>query len=136
MSALLRAPVRKDVAMTGEINLRGKVLPIGGLKEKVLAAYRAEITTVICPRENEKDLHDIPKNVLKAIEFKFADTIDDVLRWAIAPLAEDHPNAALRAFLGGTAPTEADDWRSSRQWVRDRDLRERADRARENEPVH
>jgi ATP-dependent Lon protease len=136
VSALLRVPVRKDVAMTGEINLRGKVLPIGGLKEKVLAAYRAEITTVICPRENEKDLHDIPKNVLKAIEFKFADTIDDVLRWAIAPLAEDHPNSALRAFLTGTAPTDADDWQSARDFVRQRDRQERAERARENEPVH
>jgi ATP-dependent Lon protease len=122
--------------MTGEINLRGKVLPIGGLKEKVLAAYRAEITTVICPRENEKDLHEIPKNVLKAIEFKFADTIDDVLRTAIAPLPEEHPNSALRAFLASSTPADADDWRLVRQWVRERERQEKADRARESESVH
>jgi ATP-dependent Lon protease len=137
VSALLRVPVRKDVAMTGEINLRGKVLPIGGLKEKVLAAYRAEIKTVICPTENEKDLHEIPKNVLKAIEFRFAETIDDVLRWALAPLPEDHPNAALRSFLTDTATADADDWRMVREWVRERDRKERAERqSPSGEPVH
>ncbi|MBC8068915.1 MAG: endopeptidase La [Deltaproteobacteria bacterium] len=136
VSALLRVPVRKDVAMTGEINLRGKVLPIGGLKEKVLAAFRADITTVICPRENEKDLHEIPKNVLKAIEFKFADTIDDVLRTALAPLPEEHPNSALRAFMAGNTPADADDWRLVRQWVRERERQEKVDRARESESVH
>jgi ATP-dependent Lon protease len=140
VSALLRVPVRKDVAMTGEINLRGKVLPIGGLKEKVLAAYRADIKTVICPTENEKDLHEIPKNVLKALEFKFADTIDDVLRWALQTLPEDHPNSALRAFLANTAPADADDWRTVRAWVRERDRKDRAEQRAAgqsgSEPVH
>src|SRR5208283_689325 len=64
VSALSKIPVRKDVAMTGEITLRGRVLPIGGLKEKILAAHRGGIKTIICPKENEKDLKDIPKKVL------------------------------------------------------------------------
>ena len=61
-------PVRRDVAMTGEITLRGKVLPIGGVKEKLLAAHRIGVTTVILPRENEKDLADVPKNVLEGMQ--------------------------------------------------------------------
>ena len=68
VSAVLRVPVRKDVAMTGEITLRGRVLPIGGLKEKVLAAHRAHIKTVLIPKDNEKDIKDIPKEVLKTVE--------------------------------------------------------------------
>jgi ATP-dependent Lon protease len=119
VSALLHASVRKDVAMTGEINLRGRVLPIGGLKEKVLAAYRADIKTVICPKENEKDLHDIPKNVLKALEFKFAENIDQVLRWALAELPVDHPNAQLRTFLAAEEIASIDDWRAVREWIRE-----------------
>ena len=63
VSALTKVPVRSEVAMTGEITLRGRVLPIGGLKEKLLAAHRGGITTVIIPEENQKDLADIPKNV-------------------------------------------------------------------------
>jgi len=129
VSALLRAPVRKDVAMTGEINLRGKVLPIGGLKEKVLAAYRADIKTVICPSENEKDLHEIPKNVMKAIEFKFVDNIDTVLRTALAELPEDHPNNALREFLAGEGVVEADDWHEVAEWKRQRKEREAQERS-------
>ncbi|HZZ99240.1 MAG TPA: endopeptidase La [Candidatus Paceibacterota bacterium] len=83
VSMFMQKPVRKDVAMTGEITLRGKVLPIGGLKEKVLAAHRAGIKTVVLPHENKKDLDEIPKEIQKDIKFVFAKTIDDVLKVAI-----------------------------------------------------
>ncbi len=125
VSALLHVPVRKDVAMTGEINLRGKVLPIGGLKEKILAAYRSEMKTVICPEENRKDLHDVPKNVLKALDIKFATMIDDVLRAALAELPEDHPNQALRKFLDGEGPAEISDWRTIREWIEQRERKKK-----------
>jgi ATP-dependent Lon protease len=84
VSALLRVPVKKDVAMTGEITLRGRVLAIGGLKEKILAAHRSGITTVIMPKENAKDLRDIPKRVLKALRVVPVEHMDDVLRNALA----------------------------------------------------
>jgi ATP-dependent Lon protease len=84
-SAFTRRPVRGDLAMTGEITLRGRVLPIGGLKEKLLAAHRAGIKTVILPRENEKDLVDIPANVLKDLELKLVSRIDEVLEAAFVP---------------------------------------------------
>ena len=88
VSALTGIPVRHDVAMTGEITLRGKVLPIGGLKEKVLAAHRAGLTTVIMPAENEKDLKDVPEEVLEDLTIHFVDTMDEVLRIAlVSPLA-------------------------------------------------
>jgi ATP-dependent Lon protease len=83
VSALTRIPVRADVAMTGEITLRGKVLPIGGLKEKLLAAHRGGIKTVLIPDENEKDLADIPKAILKKLEVKPVATIDEVLELAL-----------------------------------------------------
>jgi ATP-dependent Lon protease len=89
VSLLTRIPVRKDVAMTGEITLRGKVLPIGGLKEKVLAAHRIGIRTIILPRDNEKDLADIPPEIQKYLEFKLVETMDDVLQIA---LEGDLPN--------------------------------------------
>jgi ATP-dependent Lon protease len=78
-------PVRNDTAMTGEITLRGKVLPIGGVKEKVLAAYRARIERVILPRRNEADLEDVPAEVKDKIRFVLADSADDVLREAFPP---------------------------------------------------
>jgi ATP-dependent Lon protease len=84
-SAFTRRPVRGDLAMTGEITLRGRVLPIGGLKEKLLAAHRAGIKTVIIPKENEKDLVDIPPNVLKDLELKMVERIDEVLEAAFVP---------------------------------------------------
>jgi ATP-dependent Lon protease len=84
VSALLRVPVRRDVAMTGEITLRGRVLPIGGLKEKILAAHRSDIFTVIIPRENKKDLRDIPKKVLKVMNIQPVEHMDEVLRIALA----------------------------------------------------
>ncbi len=79
VSAMMRIPVKRTVAMTGEISLRGKVLPIGGLKEKVLAAHRGGIKTIICPKENEKDLKDIPKEVLKELKVILVDHVDQVL---------------------------------------------------------
>jgi ATP-dependent Lon protease len=82
-SALTKIPVRRDVAMTGEITLRGKVLPIGGVKEKVLAAHRAGVTNIVMPRDNEKDLADIPKNVLDALSVHLVSTMDDVLKIAL-----------------------------------------------------
>ncbi|MBW2650683.1 MAG: endopeptidase La [Deltaproteobacteria bacterium] len=84
-SAFLKKKVRSDLAMTGEITLRGRVLPIGGLKEKLLAAHRGHIKTVIIPSENEKDLADIPANVLKELEVVFVETVDDVLERAFVP---------------------------------------------------
>lgn len=82
-SALLKIPVRKDVAMTGEITLRGRVLPIGGLKEKTLAAHRSGITTLIVPKENEKDLKEIPKNIKENLTFIFVEHMDNVLKNAL-----------------------------------------------------
>ncbi len=102
VSALLREKVRRDVAMTGEITLRGRVLPIGGLKEKILAAHRGGISTVIFPRENAKDLRDIPKRVLKNLRLIPVGHMDDVLRHALA-LGE--PGEFLKE------PSVAVDWR-------------------------
>jgi ATP-dependent Lon protease len=83
-SALTKIPARRDVAMTGEITLRGKVLPIGGVKEKVLAAHRAGVTNIVLPRDNEKDLADIPKNVLDTLDVHMVSTMDEVLKIALA----------------------------------------------------
>jgi ATP-dependent Lon protease len=82
-SILSGIPVRRDVAMTGEITLRGRVLPIGGLKEKILAAKRAKISTVILPQRNEKDIEEIPKHLLRGVTLVFAKTMDDVLKGAL-----------------------------------------------------
>ncbi|MGH7256149.1 MAG: S16 family serine protease, partial [Nitrospirales bacterium] len=87
-SILSNIPVHKHIAMTGEVTLRGRVLPIGGLKEKLLAAKRAKLTTVILPKRNEKDLEEIPKHLLRGLNFVFADTMDDVIRAAL-----QHPGA-------------------------------------------
>ena len=83
VSALCRIPVRKDVAMTGEITLRGRVLPIGGLKEKVLAAHRGGIKKVLIPKENEKDIREIPKKVREKLQIVCVDHADEVLREAL-----------------------------------------------------
>ena len=83
VSVLTGIPVRKDVAMTGEITLRGRVLPIGGLKEKLLAALRGGLTTVLIPKENEKDLVEIPDNVKKGMKILLMNTVDDVLKNAL-----------------------------------------------------
>jgi ATP-dependent Lon protease len=83
VSALVKKPVRRDLAMTGEITLRGRVLPIGGLKEKIMAAHRGEIKSVIIPKENERDLPEIPNRILKAIEIIPVENIDEALEKAI-----------------------------------------------------
>jgi ATP-dependent Lon protease len=95
LSALTNVPVRADVAMTGEITLRGEVLPIGGLKEKLLAAHRGGIKTVIYPRENEKDLAEIPANVIEGLELKAVQWIDEVFEIALehVPSAGDGESA-------------------------------------------
>src|SRR5499425_1170404 len=82
-SALSKIPVRRDIAMTGEITLRGKVLPIGGLKEKLLAAHRAGLFEVILPKENEKDLAEVPENLRNSMKLHFVDTMDQVLQIAL-----------------------------------------------------
>jgi ATP-dependent Lon protease len=88
VSALTGIPVRADVAMTGEITLRGEVLPIGGLKEKLLAALRGGIKTVVIPEENEKDLAEIPENVKQGLEIKSVKWIDEVLELALTHMPE------------------------------------------------
>jgi ATP-dependent Lon protease len=100
VSALTRVPIRRDVAMTGEITLRGKVLPIGGVKEKVLAAHRAGLRNVILPRDNEKDLADIPKNVLDAMNVNLVETMDEVLKTALAGPVPSLPPPAPEQGLG------------------------------------
>jgi ATP-dependent Lon protease len=82
-SVFTNSPVKKDLAMTGEVTLRGRVLPIGGLKEKTLAAKRAGIKTMIIPKQNEKDLDDIPKNLKKDMKFIFVETMDEVISSAL-----------------------------------------------------
>ncbi len=84
VSALTKIPVKRDVAMTGEITLRGRVLEIGGIKEKVIAAHRAGIKTIILPRDNKKDLEDIPHYVLKDLNFIFVSHMDEVLKAALS----------------------------------------------------
>ena len=88
-SALLGIPVRNDVAMTGEISLRGRVLPIGGLREKLLAARRSGIKKVLMPRDNEKDLKEVPDEVLKDLQIVFVDHVDEVLPQALDATAEE-----------------------------------------------
>jgi ATP-dependent Lon protease len=108
-SALSRIPVRRDIAMTGEITLRGKVLPIGGLKEKLLAAHRVGIMEAIMPKDNEKDLPDIPENLRNTMKLHFVDTMDDVLRIALEkPLPAISKEAAEEAALPLPTPSTGD----------------------------
>jgi ATP-dependent Lon protease len=97
VSALVGKPVRRDVAMTGEITLRGRVLPIGGLKEKMLAAHRGNIPRLLVPKENEKDLKEIPDKILKTFTVILVEDMDEVLR---ASLVLDDPDAFMKGKTG------------------------------------
>jgi ATP-dependent Lon protease len=83
VSALAKRPVHRDIAMTGEITLRGRVLPIGGLKEKIIAAHRGGIKQVLIPKENEKDLKDVPKSISKQLKIIPVEHMDEVLSHAM-----------------------------------------------------
>ena len=87
-SVFMGVPVRSDLAMTGEITLRGRILPIGGLKEKLLAAHRGNIRTVIIPKDNEKDLTEVPSNILNAMDVIAVENVDDVLKVALMQAKE------------------------------------------------
>jgi ATP-dependent Lon protease len=104
VSALTKIPVRKDVAMTGEITLRGKVLPIGGVKEKLLAAHRAGIKNVILPKENEKDLQDLPQDILDVMSVTLVETMDEVLQIALERLPV--PRQVPISDIKGARPNE------------------------------
>jgi ATP-dependent Lon protease len=105
-SALSKIAVRRDIAMTGEITLRGKVLPIGGLKEKLLAAHRAGIFEVILPKDNEKDLAEVPEVLRKAMKLNFVDKMDEVLAIALErPLPVVNEDAAAEAAITPVPPT-------------------------------
>ena len=106
-SAISQRPVRRDVAMTGEVTLRGKVLEIGGVKEKVLAAYRAGLRQLIMPKSNEKDLRDVPDEVKKQISFHFVSTMDEVLRLALLPAENDDLNVPDQRAEKSVRDTEA-----------------------------
>ncbi|MBN8923304.1 MAG: endopeptidase La [Rhodanobacter sp. 68-29] len=109
VSALTKVPVRSEVAMTGEITLRGRVLPIGGLKEKLLAAHRGGITTVIIPEDNKKDLADMPANITASLEIHPVRWIDEVLDIALErPLQPNEPTAEPRA-AAREEPADADE---------------------------
>lgn len=108
VSVLTGVPVRKDIAMTGEITLRGRVLPIGGLKEKLLAALRGGVKTVLIPKENEKDLAEIPDNVKDGLEIIPVETADEVLTRALTaevePVEWTEADEAALAALPGSNP--------------------------------
>jgi ATP-dependent Lon protease len=97
-SAMTKRPVNKDVAMTGEITLRGRVLPVGGIKEKMLAARRAGVKTVCLPRENAKDLDELPADVRESMRFVPIDHVDEVLNEALRPtVVDEKPEVAAVA---------------------------------------
>ena len=107
VSLLTGLTVAPDTAMTGEITLRGKVLPIGGLKEKLLAAHRGGIKLVLIPDENEKDLADIPKAILKQIEVKPVATIDEVLELALTETPKPLPPVVESKKTEGEKPADS-----------------------------
>jgi ATP-dependent Lon protease len=112
ISALTKNPIKRTVGATGEVTLRGKVLEIGGVKEKLIAAHRAGLKTIILPKENKKDLEDVPKQVLKDLTFKFVSHMDEALPYALTkPLPkkkveEDLPEPRImRPVLHVTQPS-------------------------------
>ena len=111
VSALAKIPVRRNLAMTGEITLRGRVLPVGGIKDKVLAAFRANITELILPKENEKDLDEIPLEVRELLQVHFVESMDEVLRLAldgeIAPLPDPGQAGAAVKLASTSAPADS-----------------------------
>ncbi len=102
VSALLRVPVRTDVAMTGEVTLRGRVLPVGGIKQKLLAAHRAKVTTVVIPEANKKDIKDVPEHVREALTIRCVKHMDEVLQWTLAGGQDSYD---------WSRPTSMVDWR-------------------------
>lgn len=102
VSALSRRPARHDLAMTGEITLRGRVLPIGGVKEKVLGAVRAGIRTIVLPKENEPDLEDLPEDVRKSLEVHAVEELGEVLSLALRGAKFE----AGQLVFDGPAPVE------------------------------
>jgi ATP-dependent Lon protease len=115
VSALTKIPVRADVAMTGEITLRGEVLPIGGLKEKLLAAHRGGIHTVIIPEENERDLIEIPKNIKQNLDIRPVRWIDEVLEISLTRMPEAHGKEPESAEAEAETPPRQDDTKKSKK---------------------
>ena len=107
ISALTKIKTRREVAMTGEITLRGKVLPIGGIKEKVLAAHRAGVTTILLPKDNEKDLADIPKAVLDTMKMHLVSNMDEVLKLALEGPLTPLPPSVDTDVAAGDGPDDA-----------------------------
>ncbi|MDT7885455.1 MAG: endopeptidase La [Thermoflexus sp.] len=114
VSLLTDRPVRPDVGMTGEITLRGKVLPVGGIKEKALAAHRVGLRTVILPKRNEKDLEDIPEDVRQALQFVLVETIDEALQVALQDRREGARAVSKDGARRSRAPAKARSGRASR----------------------
>ncbi|HJO91065.1 MAG TPA: S16 family serine protease, partial [Anaerolineales bacterium] len=98
-SLFSQKPVKPDVGMTGEITLRGQVLPVGGIKEKVLAAHRAGLTTVVMPRRNEKDLDDVPKETRKKLKFVLVDRVEEVFAEALVAKSKPIANMQIKHQL-------------------------------------